>query len=67
MNVRHIVIPKVAKKQIENAVYWTIKKETPFDDKDTVFDFEIQREVTEQGIGKWLKWFIRRPGRKLTN
>jgi len=54
VNVRHINIPKVAKKQIENAVYWTIKKETPFDDKDTVFDFEIQREVTEQGVGKWL-------------
>lgn len=54
VNVRHINIPKVAKKQIENAVYWTIKKETPFDDKDTVFDFEIQREVTEQGMGKWL-------------
>jgi Tfp pilus assembly PilM family ATPase len=54
VNVRHINIPKVAKKQIENAVYWTIKKETPFDDKDTVFDFEIQREVTEQGVGKWM-------------
>jgi Tfp pilus assembly PilM family ATPase len=54
VNVRHINIPKVAKKQIENAVYWTIKKETPFDDKDTVFDFEIQREVTEQGVDKWL-------------
>jgi type IV pilus assembly protein PilM len=54
VNVRHINIPKVTKKQIENAVYWTIKKETPFDDKETVFDFEIQREVTEQGVGKWL-------------
>ena len=54
VNVRHIHIPKVAKKQIENAVYWTIKKETPFDEKDTIFDFEIQGEVTEQGISKWL-------------
>jgi type IV pilus assembly protein PilM len=54
VNVRHINIPKVAKKEIANAVYWTIKKETPFDDKDTVLDFEIQREVTEQGVIKWL-------------
>jgi len=54
VNVRHIRIPKVAKKQVENAVYWTIKKETPFDEKDTVFDFEIQQEVTEQGLKKWL-------------
>ncbi|MGZ3607201.1 MAG: pilus assembly protein PilM [Syntrophales bacterium] len=54
VNVRHITIPKVPKRQMENAVYWTIKKETPFDDKDMVFDFEIQREVTDQGVGKWL-------------
>jgi Tfp pilus assembly PilM family ATPase len=54
VNVRHIRIPKVAKKQIENAVYWTIKKETPFDEKDTIFDFEIQQEVTEQSVKKWL-------------
>jgi type IV pilus assembly protein PilM len=54
VNVRHIRIPKVVKKQIENAVYWTIKKETPFDEKDTIFDFEIQKEVTEQGVKKWL-------------
>ena len=54
VNVRHIHIPKVAKKRTENAVYWTIKKETPFDEKDTIFDFEIQGEVIEQGISKWL-------------
>jgi len=54
VNVRHISIPKVPKKQIENAVYWTIKKETPFDEKDTVFDYEIQGEVTDQGVSKWL-------------
>ena len=54
VNVRHIHIPKVAKKRIENAVYWTIKKETPFDEKDTIFDFEIQGEVVEQGVSKWL-------------
>jgi Tfp pilus assembly PilM family ATPase len=54
VNVRHITIPKVPKKQIENAVYWTIKKETPFDEKDTVFDFEIQGEVNDQGVSKWL-------------
>jgi len=54
VNVRHIRIPKVAKQQIQNAVYWTIKKETPFDEKDTIFDFEIQKEIVEQGVKKWL-------------
>lgn len=54
VNVRHVRIPKVAKKQIENAIYWTIKKETPFDEKDTVFDFEIQGEVIEQGVNRFV-------------
>jgi len=54
VNVRHIRIPKVAKQQIQNAVYWTMKKETPFDEKDTIFDFEIQKEVIDQGVKKWL-------------
>ncbi|MDO9230740.1 MAG: hypothetical protein Q8M86_04845 [Syntrophales bacterium] len=33
VNVRHILIPKVPKNQIENAVFWTIKKEASFNDK----------------------------------
>jgi len=52
VEVRHIRIPKVPKKQISNAVYWTAKKDTPFDEKDTVFDYELQGEVIEQGIPK---------------
>jgi len=53
VDVRHIHIPKVPKKQISNAVYWTAKKEAPFDEKDTVFDYELQGEVIEQGIPKF--------------
>jgi len=52
VDVRHIRIPKVPKKQIANAVYWTVKKETPFDEKELVLDFETQGEVIEQGIPK---------------
>jgi type IV pilus assembly protein PilM len=50
VELRHIRIPKIPKKQIANAVYWMVKKEIPFNEKETVFDFEVQGEVIEQGI-----------------
>ena len=52
VEIRHIRIPKVPKKQILNAIYWTAKKEFPFDETTTIFDFAIQGEVTEKGIQK---------------
>lgn len=52
VEVHHIRIPKVPKKQIENVVYWTAKKESPFDEKENIFDFEVLGEVVEQGIAK---------------
>jgi Tfp pilus assembly PilM family ATPase len=52
VNVHHIKIPRVAKKQIENAVYWTAKKENPVDEKDFIFDFELRGEIIDQGIPK---------------
>lgn len=52
VEVRHFRIPKVAKKQVENAVFWSMRKEYTFDQKEFVFDFELQGEVIEQGIPK---------------
>ena len=52
VEVSAVRIPKVAKKQIENAVYWTVKKNISFNEKETIFDFEIQDEVIESGITK---------------
>ena len=51
--IRHLRVPKVSKKQIFNAVYWTMKKEVDFDDK-SVFDFDVQGEVWEKGATKLL-------------
>lgn len=51
-DVRHIRIPKVAKRHIFDAVYWTAKKELQFDDKETLFDFEVQGDTVEKGITK---------------
>jgi Tfp pilus assembly PilM family ATPase len=52
VEVRHLRIPKVAKKQVENAVFWGMRKEYSFDEREFVFDFELQGEVVEQGIPK---------------
>ncbi len=52
VNVRHVRIPKVAKKHVENAIYWTVRKETPFDEKDTMIDYVIQGETVENGAQK---------------
>ncbi len=52
VEVASILIPKVAKKQIERAVYWTAQKTMSLKGKDVVFDFEIEGEVVERGITK---------------
>ncbi|MEN6488240.1 MAG: pilus assembly protein PilM [Smithella sp.] len=52
VNIHYLKIPPVQKKQMENAIYWAAKKETSFDEKDYIFDFEIQEEIIEQGIPK---------------
>jgi Tfp pilus assembly PilM family ATPase len=53
-DVRQISIPRVDRKEMANAVYWTLQKEIPFDEKEMVFDFEVQGEVVEKGAPKWL-------------
>ena len=50
--VRHILIPKVPRKQIANAAYWSFKRENPIDDDSMTFDFEEEGEVTEDGVPK---------------
>jgi Tfp pilus assembly PilM family ATPase len=52
VDVRHVRVPKVSKKQLANVVYWTAKKEAAFEDRETLFDFEFQGEVIDQGIPK---------------
>ncbi len=52
-NVHHIKIPRVPKKQLDNVIYWTSKKENPIDDKEVIFDYEIQGDIIDQGIPKY--------------
>jgi Tfp pilus assembly PilM family ATPase len=53
VNVHHFKIPRVPRKQLENVIYWTAKKENPIDEKEFVFDFEMQGEIIDQGINKY--------------
>jgi len=52
VDVRFIKIPKVPPKQVENAVYWTVKKEITFEDSETILDYDVQGDITEQGVQK---------------
>jgi Tfp pilus assembly PilM family ATPase len=49
---RNLKIPKVSKKQIDNAAYWTFKKDVSFSEDEMIFDYEILGDVVEDGINK---------------
>lgn len=61
VDLHHMRIPRVGKKQINNAVYWTARKEAPYNEKEMIFDFEVQGEVIEQGIPKLAVMFYTAP------
>lgn len=46
LETRLLRIPKVARRQIPNAVIWAYKKKSPYNDKEQVFDFEVLGETT---------------------
>ena len=48
VETRHFRIPKVATRQIPNAIYWTYQREAAFEEDEKVFDFEILGEVQEE-------------------
>ncbi len=54
VNVNYLKVAHVPKKQLENVIYWTAKKEMSFDEKDSIFDYEVQKEITDQGLPKYL-------------
>jgi len=49
-NLQFVTIPKVASRQVDNAVFWTAKKEMGFDEAGVVFDFERRGEIAEKGV-----------------
>lgn len=53
VNVYFIKVPRVPKKQLENVIYWTAKKEGFLDETKSVFDFELQDEIVDQDKSKY--------------
>ncbi len=49
---RRLLIPRVPKKQIFNAVYWSYKKNVSLNDNKDIFDFEILGNITDEGVKK---------------
>ena len=52
VEIRPIRIPRVPKKQMGNAVYWTFKKEASFDEEKDVMDFTVLGDTMEDGLPK---------------
>jgi type IV pilus assembly protein PilM len=52
VETRNLKIPKVSKKQIDNAAYWTLKKDISFNEEEMIFDYEVLGDVVEDGINK---------------
>jgi Tfp pilus assembly PilM family ATPase len=52
VDVTQIRIPRVAKKELFNAIFWTAKREMNFDEKEAIFDYEMEGDVIEDGIPK---------------
>jgi len=65
VEVRHIRIPKVPKKQLESVILWTIKKESPLNENENILDFDVLGEVMEQGIAKWSIMYYTAPKQEI--
>jgi len=67
VNVYYLKVPRVPKKQLENVVYWTAKKEGFIDDEKSVFDFEMQNEIAEQVNPKYSVMVYTAPKAEIEN
>lgn len=52
VETRFLRIPKVSKKQIANAVFWSYKKEVSLNEQNEVFDFEVIGDKEVDGVKK---------------
>lgn len=65
VTLRHLRIPKVPKNQIENTLLWTFKREFPFNEQETLLDYEVLDETIEQGNPKWVVMAYTAPVREV--
>jgi Tfp pilus assembly PilM family ATPase len=52
VEIRYLRIPKLPRKQVPNAIFWTFTKMVDFNEADEILDFEVLGDVIEQGVKK---------------
>lgn len=52
VSIKKISLPKMAKKEMHEAVLWNARKELSFEAEETLIDYDVLGEVNEQGIDK---------------
>ena len=52
VGLHNITIPKVADKDIANAVFWSAKRELEFDETTTLFDYTVLQELNDNNQPK---------------
>ena len=52
-HVYFLKIPRVPAKQLGKVIYWTAKKEGFIDEEKSILDFELRKEIVEQGSSKY--------------
>jgi type IV pilus assembly protein PilM len=53
VNIRHLQVPRMPAEQLSSAVYWAFRRESPFEDSEVVFDFEVEDEVLIENAPKY--------------
>lgn len=52
LQVRFLSLPKARPRQMANLVYWTFRKEIPFDAAQTIFDYDVEGDPAGSGSAK---------------
>lgn len=52
VETRCVRIPKLPRKQVANAVYWTFTKEVRFNREEELLDFEVLDDILDAGVQK---------------
>ncbi len=52
IETRYLKLPRVARKQLDRAVFWTFKRDVPFDEKVMQFGYDVLGDLTDGGVRK---------------
>lgn len=51
--LQHVLVPKVPPWELYDLVYWRVKRDNPFDDKEFLLDFKVQGTVADTGATRF--------------